>query len=167
MQRPSQSESTKTSESNWRCLWPQASLLWTALLAIASALSLEAAGENPPVPGFRVIARDNETPPRLSTNTLPGLCQPSVSKGANQLGAWSNILSGNPRLKLPSLQRTNHFLELSTSRRLAPGLYHSVPWSGLVLVPSPVDEGILGPLPAEDALAQRLIKPPLRLEPRK
>ncbi|MBI5387842.1 MAG: hypothetical protein HZA90_24535 [Verrucomicrobia bacterium] len=50
---------------------------------------------------------------------------------------------------------------------LRPGLYSAAPYSMLVLVPRPVDNGILHPAPSPDRFPGRVIEPPLRLEPKK
>jgi hypothetical protein len=99
----------------------------------------------------------NPAPHRAPNNTLD----------TNGITPWSGLAFTNLWLRMPSMPGTNTLPLLSRSGRLPPGLYSAEPYSCLVLVPAPIDEGIFAPLPARVPIAGRIIKPPLRLVPKK
>jgi len=159
----------KTIRSGPRYIVPGSWLLLLASLCLAGEQRYLGKGAQPQGV-FQSAPATNlclDEPVAHSSRLLIAPRPPSGGKGINGFRPSSNLVETNSWVTLPSAARPTNGFVLPFGGRIPPGLYSAKPWSGLVLVPAPMDESIVVPRHSADDLAQRLIRPPLYLEPRR
>ena len=119
---------------------------------------------------YFAISASNSKPARaFSRATLATATNTALSRPVGLNRAISNVL---PQAGRSNAQTVVIFRELPSpgfpdekgSAPLAPGLYKTEPYSMLVRVPQPLDEGMLIKAPATMRFAMRTFEPPLRFE---
>jgi hypothetical protein len=95
-------------------------------------------------------------------NTLPVSAAVVLPLAAAFFGPSSGSSNRVPSVSVPA---TNVWCQKVLAPR--PGLYQAKPYSGMVVVPPPVDNGLVHLPASTNQFAIRAVQPPLYLEPKK